>query len=270
MRNKILCIALFISFFSVAVQEVEAKTGTSVGLEYNSEYYWRGLSFYGDPANSSRGVLFPWVGQALGDFYFTISGEIPTAYLENEPNDTEKVWIGVDFIAAYNTTLMDGLLGLGGRVAYFMYPQSKDQSVYRKDFFDISAWVQLKKVFLKPKLKYSQYLRVSDQGGAQDNLEDIYIELSVSHAFQLYEKVSLTLGGWISYFYYPSSKVWPNDDYHGFTDIAAYSKLAVSVGEGLSIYGKFSAAVVTAPWHDVWGSQDRLHLWATFGVSYGF
>lgn len=265
MKRAVLCLMLLVLTGAIAMETVEAKTGTSVGIEYNSEYYWRGMSFYGE-VNATRGVLFPWVGQALGDFYFTISGEIPTAYLENEPNAVEEAWLGIDFIAAYNKTILDDALLVGGRVAYFMYPQSKDKSSdgYRNDFFDLSAWVQLKKVFLKPKLKYSQYLRVSDRGGSQDNLKDIYVELSVSHAFQLYKNVSLTLGGWTSYFYYPSANE------NGYCDIAAYSKLAVSVGDGLSLYGKFNAAIVTAPWHDISGGQDRLHLWATAGVSYGF
>ncbi len=250
--------------------EINGKTGTLIGLEYNSEYYWRGMSFYGSTDNSSRGVLFPTVGQSLGDLNFSITGEIPAAYLENQPNNTEKTWIGVDFTADYSRSIIADTLILGGRVGYYMYPQSKKESGYRKDSVKLALSAQLKKILLRPEFSFSYSMRTGRQEEGRENFKDFYMELSFNHEYQLYENVQLTAGGWISYFYYASSKSWIGSEYQGLCDVAAYVELSVRIKNGLSLYGRFSTALVTAPWHDVWGGQDRLHIWATTGISCKF
>mgnify|MGYP006300242749 CR=1 FL=1 len=62
-------------FMPMAVQA--EKLGVDVGIQYNSDYFWRGFSFYSyGNGDATRGVFFPWVGYGFSDFYLYIGGEI--------------------------------------------------------------------------------------------------------------------------------------------------------------------------------------------------
>lgn len=247
-----------------------AGTGTTLGLEYQSEYYWRGMSFYGEAPNSPRGVFFPSISQSLGGFNFSVIGEIPAAYLENQPNTVEKTWIGVDFTAAYQFSVSEDAVRMGLKTGYYMYPQSKEKSGYRMDSLKAAFTLQFKKIFLRPEFLAVYGARVGRQQEGRENYKDFYIKVTFDHSVALSEKIELVPGGWISYFHYPSSKTWNSSGYHGLCDIAGFLKVSIKIGSLLKLYGSFSTAVVTAPWHDIWGGQDRLHFWGTSGVSCTF
>ena len=256
-----------------------AQPSVSVGLDYWSDYFWRGFSFYGD-ADSARGVLFPWANYSWKDLSFSVVGEVPQSMLGGNPNATEEAWAGVDFIVGYSTSLFDDRLLLGSRIAYFLYPNSPSENAdgARNDFVDLGLSLQLDRVPLKPKLEYSQYFRVDDRNGQQTAYEDIYLRLSVRHAFEPLEHLTLTASGSIAYFWYPSSEYWNSpavggngDDYRGLSDIVGSIRATADVWSRFTPYASLNVAFVPdQDFYRVWGKDQRVHLWVTVGVSYSW
>jgi hypothetical protein len=258
---------------------VSAQSSVSVGLDYSSDYYWRGFSFYGD-ADSARGVFFPWVGTSWKALSFTVVGEVPEAMLGGNPNSTEEAWVGVDFILSYSTPLFEDRLRLGSRVAYFLYPNSPNVNLdgARNDMIDLGIWLQLDKVLLKPKLEYSQIFRIDDRDGQQTALSDIYLRLSVRHSFVPLEHLIVTPAASIAYFWYPSSEYWNDpakggygDDFRGLSDIVGSLHATTDYWPRFSPYASLNLGI--APDQDfyrIWGRDQRVHVWVTVGVSYAW
>lgn len=260
-------------------QPASAQSSVSVGLDYWSDYFWRGFSFYGD-ADAPRGVLFPWVGASWRKLSFTVVGEIPQSMLGGSPNSTEEAWIGVDFILAGSTALFDDRLRVGGRVAYFLYPNSPNVNPdgARNDFVDVGLWLQADTLPLKPRLEYSHYLRIDDRGGQQVALKDVYLRLSLRKEFEPFEHLGVSLGGSVAYFWYPSSEYWNSpavggngDDYQGLSDVVA------TVGATTDYWSRFrpyltlnGAYVPDRDFYRVWGEDQRWHAWVTVGLSYAW
>ena len=88
-RLILLLSALTLGVASPAIGEPRV----SLGLDYWSDYFWRGFRFYGD-ADSTRGVLFPWTSRSWRGLSFSAVGELPQSRLGGNPNATEKVWAG--------------------------------------------------------------------------------------------------------------------------------------------------------------------------------
>ncbi|MGH0037731.1 MAG: hypothetical protein ACQGVK_22100 [Myxococcota bacterium] len=263
----------------VLAQPAAAQTRVSAGLDYWSDYFWRGFSFYGDES-SPRGVLFPWVAASWKQLSFSVVGEVPESMFGGKPNSTEKAWVGVDFILSGEASLLDDRLAVGGRTAYFLYPNSRHENDDdgRNDFAELAAWIQLPKLPLRPRLEYSQYFRVDDRGGEQDVYEDIYLRFSLEHGFEPLEHLLVSTRGSIAYFWYPSSKYWNDpdegghgDDYRGLSDIVASIGLSTDYWRGFTPkLGLNVAYVPDRDFYRVWGRDQRWHAWVTAGVSYAW
>ncbi|HMB21147.1 MAG TPA: hypothetical protein VKQ10_08770, partial [Spirochaetota bacterium] len=115
-----LVILLAVACFMPMVAQAE-PLGVDFGIQYNSDYFWRGFSFYGygDAAypgdtdsqgngDSTRGVFFPWVGYGFSDFYLYIGGEIAESLMAgDEPSKMEREWEGIDFILTYSKAMFN-------------------------------------------------------------------------------------------------------------------------------------------------------------------
>jgi hypothetical protein len=86
---------------------VSAERAASVALDYSSNYFWRGFSFYGD-ASAARDAFFPWVRASWNDLSLTVAGELPQTMQGGAPNTTEMAWVGVDFISSGSTSVLPG------------------------------------------------------------------------------------------------------------------------------------------------------------------
>lgn len=274
-QKTILTFVLTISILAIPVfSSAKTPVSTTIGMEYRSEYFWRGLSFYGNE-NASRGVIFPYISQKLGDFGVYVGGEIATAALEDQASVTEEQWYGVDFILSYSKSFFNNNFKVSLNPGFYWYPNSpaaRTADDYNNSFFDVAVSFQLPRVFLKPTLSYSQYLRIDDFDGTRENLLDIYVKLSGSHTFKINDNFSTTVGGSIAYFYYPSSEEWNQangDDFRGLSDIVLYTKLNVSINKYVALYASFNIGIVPdEDFYAAWGGEDILHLFSKFGITY--
>ena len=277
--------AVLISIICIIPPAQAERIGIDAGIEYRSEYFWRGFSFYGGDTNNPRGVYFPWIGFGFSDFYFSVSGEVASARVaDNQPNNVERGWYGIDYILDFNKKLFSESITLGIRAAYFMYPNSPDINEevngegkdWRNDFAEAAASITVNALPLNPKILVSYYYRIDDRDGTQENAEDVYAQFSVSHTFAIAQNASLKLHASIAYFNYASSEQWNSpevggygDDYRGISDITIGMKLSVSADSGVTVFGSWNYAYVPdedfymANWY-----KEKHHYWTTFGVTY--
>ena len=236
------------------------------GLEYHSTYYWRGVSFYGDyngEDSSPRGVFFPWVGTSVGDFYFTLAGEIPASLPGDGMTELEEDWLGVDFIASWSMQLGGGAYTLGTRAAYFMYPNQwgDDWSKKTADFAEARLTFSMNEVPLSPTLLVSWYYRFGSNIATQ--AEDLYIELSAGESIALNDNASLNIGGSVSSFNYPSAGF---EDWFIVNDIKLSAGISTTSDGGVTFSGQYSFGVTIPDELVDW--TGRFNHWASFSVSY--
>jgi hypothetical protein len=273
LRQILLLYVLMLGFAPPAFPQSSA----AMGLDYWSDYFWRGFSFYGD-AESPRGVFYPWVDYSWKELSLAAVGELPQSMLGGNPNSTEQAWAGVDFILSHSTSLFDDRVRLGSRVAYFLYPNSPNVNAdgARNDFVDLGVWFQLDTLPLKPRLEYSHYLRIDDHNGQQITFEDIYLRLSLRQNFEPLEHLILTASGSIAYFWYPSSEYWNSpdvgghgDDYRGLSDIVGSIRATTDLWPRFTPYASLNVAFVPdQDFYRIWGRDQHVHVWVTVGVSY--
>lgn len=247
------------------------KIGVDVGVEYNSTYYWRGMHFYGNDV----GVFFPWVGTSIGDVYVMLSGEVGEGYLggnaDDEANDMEKDWLGLDLIATWSTTIVPDTLDLTLRGAYYFYPNSHNEdwgteNDVKNDFVDIGFSLTAVSLPLTPELSVTYSFYMDDDSIAGDNYQNVYVQLSAGHGFAITDAATLTLGGSIASFNYTSAGL--EDDLQIVNDVQAFANLSVTSADGLTVYGQYSFGFTPVEeYYDDFGYGKYSH-WATFGVSY--
>ena len=274
-----LVILLAVACFMPMVAQAE-PLGVDVGIQYNSNYFWRGFSFYGygdgegdanGNGDATRGVFFPWAGVGFSDFYFYVGGEIAESlFAGDEASSLEREWEGIDFILTYSKGIINDNITLGMKLSYFYYPRSR--TIGNEDFNDfaeVSPSITFSSLPLSPKFLVSWYYRPDEQGDDQENAKDFYYQLSFGHSFKLVEGASLYLGGWGAYFYYPSYEAPDGDPRQGFSDVGATCKVSVSAPSGISISASYNFAY--SPDDDFAKANyynDRYHHWTTFGVTY--
>jgi len=263
--------------------------GVDFGIQYNSDYFWRGFSFYGyqydeksNRGDATRGVFFPWVGYGFSDFYLYIGGEIAESLMAGDDvKPMEREWEGIDFILTYSKGIMDDNITLGMKLSYFYYPRSRNLgNECANDFAEVAPSITFSGLPLSPKFLVSWYYRPDKQeypddypDYEQENAKDLYYKLSFGHTFQFTEKSTLHLGGWGAYFYYPSFPTDYEDGKHGkarkgFSDVGVTGKLSVTSDSGTTISASYNFAY--NPDEDFAKANvynDRYHHWVTFGVS---
>ena len=263
------------SVYSPAASAQE-KIGLDMGITYQSDYFWRGFSFYGYGANANadatRGVFFPWLGYAFSDFYLYVGGEVAEGLVGDDPVDMEKDWNGIDFILTGSKGIMDDAIKLGIKLSYFYYPRSRKDdwgNGNANDFYEVAPSITFAKLPLSPKLLVSWYGRIEEQFDGQETMKDTYFQLSFGESIELVKGASLYLGAWGSYFYYASYETAEGDPRQGFSDIGAMAKISVSASAGVSFSASYNFAYTPdKDFYEANGYEDKYHNWTTFGVTY--
>jgi hypothetical protein len=272
-----LVILLAVACFMPMVAQAE-PIGVDAGIQYNSDYFWRGFSFYGygdTEGDATRGVFFPWVGYGFSDFYLYIGGEIAESLMAGDDvKPMEREWEGIDFILTYSKGILDDNVTLGMKLSYFYYPRSRDLGNKDwNDFAEVAPSITFSKLPLSPKFLVSWYYRPDEQYGDQENAKDFYYKLSLGHTFNLTDSATLHLGAWGAYFWYASFPVtYDSGDQRarrGFSDVGALAKVSVTATSGVSFSSSYNFAY--SPDDDFAKANtynDRYHHWLTFGVTY--
>ena len=228
------------------------EIGLSAGIDYMSNYLWRGTEWYG-----GDGAFFPSVGYAIPGTGLSlgVSAELSEDYIFEGDTVTYgttdvKDIHATDFGADYSYTFGE-MVTVGASAWYYLMWKSS------LSFLCMSLSVALDFLPLTPTLTYSHDI-YTDSGDAKD----FYIQLGIGHSFALAEGASLDLGAVAGYYYAESTSQ------KGVSDIDLSAGL--SVERGIVTYsGGFHCVIV--PGEDYRnnsrGVKDVTRFYGTFGVS---
>ncbi len=256
--------------------EPAGKTpGVSAGVDYFSNYFWRGYDFYG----AGVGVFFPWATCSIGETGLSLNylGEYGAETLGDGVSHLEKTYQGADFGAAYTRTFSESVT-VGAKLWYYGYYKSKDMNerVYgnRHDesFFTGTVSLTIDALPLAPTFTYNHDYYVDDYKGDRENDKDFYAQFQLSHTLKLGSEAGLALKGGIAYYNQATARLESHPgsvEKKGISDITASADLIVTKG-GVSFHGGlFYAYVPDKDWYTMTdGSKDRHRWWSGFGASY--
>jgi len=244
----VICLSITIFVPGVMAQESEDSSdiGLTIGIDYMSNYLWRGSLWYGDD-----GAFFPSVSYDISDTGLTLSlsAEISEDYVF-DPDSNKKAIEDIhatDFGVDYSYSIKD-MATIGAGLWYYM--------MWDDSYSFISGYVSasLDSVFLTPTLTYSHDYYTDSEDG-----KDFYIQLGVSHSFELVKDASLDLGATGGYYYADST------DQKGISDIDFSAGLSVT--SGILTYSS-GFHYVLVPSEDFYGTpKDISRFYASFGVS---
>ncbi len=272
LRKVLFIAALVLSMGTSAVyaQEETEKTpapaasesiGVSFGIDYWSNYFWRGVDFYG----ANRGVFFPWVSYAVLDtgLAATVSGEYASEEWGDGGTNSEKGYNGIDIGLDYSYSI-EKLLTIGAGAWYYWFYRSDDKLDYNGSFSSLYASVSFDMLpQLTPSLTYTHdFYMDKDATTTEERFKDFYIQLSLAQDFSVAKSSTLTVNLFGSYFNYKSA------DLKGISDLGFSLKISTTAGM-MTYYGKINYAFV--PYEDFYtyagGDNDKHRWWADFGVS---
>ncbi len=160
-----------------------------------SQYIWRGYAL-----SDSSLVIQPSISAGYKGFGLNLWGNLDTDYY-----DTGKDFNETDLTLSYDKSF--GMVGLGVGYIYYGLEGEDSQELY--------ASVSLDTVLAPTLTVYRDY----------DTFDSWYVLLGVSHSFGLTEKVSLDLGGSISYYSYDDR------DYSELHDGLISASIAIPIGK---------------------------------------
>ncbi len=226
--------------------------GLSVGLDYQSTYLWRGTYFY------SKGVFFPKVSyDVMGTgLYLSVWAELSEAYLfDGDQSSVSKDYQSTDFGIDYSKTFAD-FVTIGAGFWYFMMWEVDNSFMY----WYLSASLALP---LNPTINFYHDIYQNDPGN-DGQYSDIYIQLALSHPFQLTKEASLTTGA--SMGYYRNKGL----DRNGISDIDLSAELSLTKGMVTWTGGFHLIIVPSEDYYKVGTEDDIVRYYAKFGVSLAF
>ena len=191
----------------------EDRPELSADAAFLSQYVWRGYGLTKDSL-----VIQPSITAAFKGFALNLWGNLDTNY-----DDTGSKWIETDMTFSYGHSF--GIVGLEAGYIYYALDGVDDS----KEFY-LSAGVD---VILAPTLTI--YREIASYKGW-------YINLGLSHSFELPHDMSLDLGATFAYYKsdndnmldYDDSNMPTNDRYNGFHDGL------LSVGLAIPFYKYFT------------------------------
>lgn len=177
--------------------EEEAPSG-GADVALLSQYVWRGYAL-----SDSNLVIQPSISAGYKGFGLNLWGNLDTDY-----GDMGKDFNETDLTFSYDKSF--GMVGLGLGYIYYGLEGEDSQELYMSLGLD---------TFLAPTLTvYRDY----------DAFDSWYLLLGISHSFGLTEKVSLDLGGSISYYSYDDA------DYSELHDGLISASMTFPIGKYLS------------------------------------
>jgi hypothetical protein len=178
--------------------EEEAPSG-GADVALLSQYVWRGYAL-----SDSNLVVQPSISAGYKGFGLNLWGNLDTDYY-----DMGKDFNETDLTLSYDKSF--GMVGLGLGYIYYGLEGEDSQELYVSLGLD---------TFLSPTLTvYRDY----------DTFDSWYLLLGISHSFGLTEKVSLDLGGSISYYSYDDT------DYSELHDGLISASMTFPIGKYLSL-----------------------------------
>ncbi len=154
-------------------EDVERPTA-SADVAFLSQYIWRGQGLSKDSL-----VIQPSVTAGYRGFSLNLWGNLDTSYA-NEPYKDDSKWNETDLTFGYDTRF--GMLGVGAGFIYYALDNADDW----KEFY-LSLGLD---VLLAPTV--TVYREISKNQGW-------YVNLGISHSFELPREMTLDLSGYVSY-----------------------------------------------------------------------
>ena len=183
------------------------KPTCDMSVTVYSQYIWRGFELSRDSI-----VIFPEMTVSYKGFGFTICGDLDTDYyLESAQNQNRMELWETDYVLTYSNKF--GKLNCTLGLIYYDVDNGEDQEVYVVLGLD---------TFLSPELSIWRGIEHTDSW---------YFNLGVSHSFELDNKWSLGVGGWISYYDIPDGDPITGDDYNEFHDGTIWIELSIPLNE---------------------------------------
>jgi hypothetical protein len=224
---------LFSTVFAEEKAAVEKKSepiGLAAGIDYYSLYLFRGTKF-----SSGDGAFYPKASWTVFDtgLVLSVSSEVASSWVFNgfshKPgkysflvnsmpsfNQIAYATQSLDFGADYSYTINNAVT-LGASVWYWWYFNSRNAREYarpqvdglnRVSYVDISFLTTAASIglpivpFVNPALTLiHDYYTGLERGG------DYYVQLGLSHPFELTKEAAITLGGTASYYYSTTAKL---------------------------------------------------------------
>jgi hypothetical protein len=226
---SLLYIALLLIPVSPLAAEEEKPTG-DITFSVLSAYYSKGVE-----SSRSSAVIQPSLTIGYKGFAANFWGNLDTGHYQTPPVLTKKnVWTETDLNLAYSRTV--GIANLGVGYSYFAYNPPHELAVRPDDQQEVNATVGLN-VLLNPTLTV---YKLFDKGRRW------YIQMGVSHVFELSKVVSLKLAGTAAYMVggdaayatearYDENAAATGDKYNAFLDGAVAASLPVKATERITI-----------------------------------
>lgn len=235
----------------------EKVFGLSAGVEYMSNYLWRGGYWYEDGAFfpsvtfEAGGLSVGYVGEFSEDDFF--DGEAAKKSDGTDVNDLHASDFGIDYSYSFSDSL-----SVGAGVWYYWFHNESENS-----FLSGYLSVTLDSVFLSPSLVYNHDYYTGDD--ADEKGKDFYMQFALSHDIEMTKEVSLNLGASCGYY---RVKSW-GSDYSGISDVDLSAGITASLGD-VEISSSFNYIIV--PDKDFYelgdGSDDINRFYVSMGVVY--
>lgn len=222
-----LAVAGFMGLTTVRAQEASTSASTQqsimdamsleLGVDWYSEYVWRGMLLTNDP------VLQPSVTLGLGGFSLNVWGSFDVTDV-NENDNTEYALQELDFTLGYETTFND-MVTVGVGFIEYTFPGNGDGSNNAERTSEVYASAGLD-IVLQPTLTvYWDF----------DEVDGFYATLGVGHTFELTEALGLSLGGTLGWGDRNYHEYHVGNDTNGLSDYNVKASLDYAVTENLSV-----------------------------------
>lgn len=163
-----------ISFAQEEATEAEKPT-CDASLTFSSKYVWRGFELSKDSL-----VMFPEVTVSYKGFGFCLWGDFDFDYEGANTGNNGSEWWETDMVLTYGNSI--GMLNYTLGWIYYDVDGADDEELFVVLGLD---------TFLSPEFSIWKGIEHGD--------DTLYINLGVSHSFELANGMSIDVGGWISY-----------------------------------------------------------------------
>jgi hypothetical protein len=179
----------------------EEKPTCDASLAVYSQYIWRGYEFSKDSV-----VLFPSMTVSYKGFAFNIWGDLDTNFVgATVDNGTEM--FETDYVLTYKNSVSILNYTLGW--IYYDLDGGEDQEAYVVLGLD---------TLLSPEISVWRGIEHTDSW---------YYKFALSHSFELQNKWSINVGGWVAYYDIPGGEPVTGDDYSEWHDATIWAALNI-------------------------------------------
>ncbi len=256
--KKILVIMALVGACAVpqlkAEEAADYGLGITAGVQYMSNYLWRGTYWY-----EGEGAFFPSASyDVLGSgLTVGICGELSENWVGKDENKAVVSKHAFDFGADFSHTFAEAVT-LGAGVWY--YRCKDNDNSYASGYVSLA----IDALPLTPTIKYSHDYYTGDSDIVGDEAKDYYVQLLLSQSVELVKDVaSLDLGASVGYYnvesFYAEQK--------GISDIDLSSGISVTKGI-LTFASSFHYVIVPSDDFKYYnGEEDINRFYSTFSVS---